>query len=60
MSTEQRIEILSAEYIRCLNDPLYSEPEKYCIVLDLIYDELERLGFESMKIQKLTESFGEV
>ena len=62
MSTEQRIEILSQEYHRCQTDPLYAEPEKYCIILDLIYDELDRLMDlnSQFKMQELINRFGEV
>lgn len=35
------LEILEAEYQRLLNDPLFDEPEKYVIILDLVMDRIE-------------------
>jgi hypothetical protein len=35
------LEILEAEYLRALNDPLFDEPEKYSILLNLISDRIE-------------------
>ena len=35
------LEILEAEYLRALNEPLFDEPEKYSVLLDLISDRIE-------------------
>ena len=35
------LEILEQEYLRALNDPLFDEPEKYSVLLDLISDRIE-------------------
>jgi hypothetical protein len=37
-----KLSILEAEYTRALNEPLFDDPEKYCVLLDLIQDEIER------------------
>ena len=37
------LEILEAEYQRALNDPLFDDPEKYSILLDLISDRIENI-----------------
>jgi hypothetical protein len=37
------LEILEAEYQRALNDPLFDEPEKYSVLLDLITDRIEEI-----------------
>jgi hypothetical protein len=43
MRKEKRIEILRAEYARAVMNPLFDNPADYCILLDLIQDEIERL-----------------
>jgi hypothetical protein len=35
------LEILEAEYLRLLNDPLFDSPEQYTVILDLIMDRIE-------------------
>jgi len=37
------LEILEAEYLRLLNDPLFDDPEKYSIILDLVMDRIENI-----------------
>jgi len=37
-----RLEILEAEYERALENPLFDNPAYYCVLLDLIKDEIER------------------
>lgn len=37
-----RLEILRAEYKRAIEHPLFDNPAEYCIILDLIEDEIER------------------
>jgi len=40
------LEILRAEYQRALESPLFDEPERYCVLLDLIQariDDIENL-----------------
>jgi len=39
-----RIDILKAEYKVAKDDPTFDAPSYYCILLDLIQDEIERLG----------------
>lgn len=43
---EGEIEILRAEYERALEYPLFDEPSKYTILLDLILDRIEVLEGE--------------
>jgi hypothetical protein len=33
-----RMAILQAEYARAFMEPLFNEPDKYCVLLDLIKD----------------------
>jgi hypothetical protein len=40
---EGELEILRAEYKRALEYPLFDEPNKYTILLDLILDRIEIL-----------------
>lgn len=37
-----RIEILQAEYTRAVMNPVFDEPEKYCVLLDLIQDAIDK------------------
>jgi len=37
-----RMAILQAEYARALMNPLFNEPNKYCVLLDLIQDAIEK------------------
>ena len=34
--------ILQAEYARAFMQPLFNEPEKYCVLLDLIQDAIDK------------------
>jgi len=36
-----RLEILEAEYKRALENPLFDNPAEYCVLLDLIQNEIE-------------------
>lgn len=36
-----RLEILEAEYKRALEDPLFDDPAQYCVLLDLIQNEID-------------------
>jgi hypothetical protein len=36
-----RMAILQAEYARAVMKPLFNEPEKYCILLDIIQDAID-------------------
>jgi hypothetical protein len=36
-----RLEILEAEYKRALETPLFDNPAEYCVLLDLIQNEIE-------------------
>ena len=36
-----KMAILQAEYARALMQPLFNEPEKYCILLDIIQDAID-------------------
>jgi hypothetical protein len=37
-----KLEILRAEYKRALETPLFDNPAEYCVLLDLIQDEIEK------------------
>jgi hypothetical protein len=37
------LEILEQEYLRALNEPLFDEPEKYSVLLDLLSDRIEEI-----------------
>jgi len=37
-----RMAILQAEYARALMNPLFNEPNKYCVLLDLIQDAIDK------------------
>ena len=37
-----RMDILQAEYARTFMQPLFDEPEKYCVLLDLIQDAIDK------------------
>ena len=37
------LEILRAEYARALCEPLFDEPDRYCVLLDLIMEKIELL-----------------
>jgi len=41
MSAE--LEILREEYWHARNNPLFDDPKKYCVLLDLIQDRIEEL-----------------
>ena len=36
-----RMAILQAEFARAIISPLFNEPEKYCILLDVIQDAID-------------------
>ena len=36
-----RLEILEAEYKRALDHPLFDDPAQYCVLLDLIQNEID-------------------
>ena len=36
-----RLEVLEAEYKRALENPLFDNPAEYCVLLDLIQNEIE-------------------
>ena len=36
-----RMTILQAEFARAVMQPLFNEPEKYCILLDVIQDAID-------------------
>jgi hypothetical protein len=38
----ERLEILEAEYKRALENPFFDNPAEYCVLLDLIKDEIDR------------------
>jgi hypothetical protein len=37
-----RLETLKAEYKRALEHPLFDNPAQYCVLLDLIQDEIDK------------------
>jgi len=37
-----KMAILQAEYARAFMQPLFNEPEKYCVLLDLIQDAIDK------------------
>ena len=37
-----RLEVLQAEYKRALENPLFDNPAEYCVLLDLIKEEIDR------------------
>ena len=39
--SDSRMAILQAEYARAFMTPLFNEPERYCILLDLIQDAID-------------------
>ena len=41
MQTFSRMTILQAEYARAVMQPVFNEPEKYCILLDIIQDAID-------------------
>ena len=43
------------EYMRAVNEPFFNEPARYCLILDLIADELERLGVDPDTIRELVD-----
>lgn len=55
ITKKQRVETLIKEYQRAVIDPIYDEPERYCLILDLIADELERLGYDPKAIAELVD-----
>ena len=40
-SPMDRMAILQAEFARAVMQPLFNEPEKYCILLDVIQDAID-------------------
>ena len=40
------LEILRAEYQRCLETPLFDDPKKYVVILDLIQDRIDELTLD--------------
>jgi hypothetical protein len=55
LTKKQKIDALIQEYQRAVTDPVHDEPAKYCLVLDLIADELERLGLDPERIVELVD-----
>jgi hypothetical protein len=41
MNPMHRMAILQAEYARAFMQPLFDEPNKYCVLLDLIKDAID-------------------
>ncbi len=41
MQPTNRMTILQAEFARAVMHPLFNEPEKYCILLDVIQDAID-------------------
>ena len=41
MQPTNRMVILQAEFARAVMQPLFNEPEKYCILLDVIQDAID-------------------
>ena len=37
------LEILQFEYQHAIDEPLFNEPEMYCVLLDLIKDKIDEL-----------------
>ena len=52
LTKEQKIETLMLEYMRAVNEPFFNEPARYCLILDLLADELERLGVDPEKTRE--------
>lgn len=44
MSNADKINILKAEYKVARDNPVFDAPSYYCILLNLIQDEIEKLG----------------
>ena len=40
--SDSRMTILQAEFSRAVMNPLFNEPEKYCILLDVIQDAIDK------------------
>jgi hypothetical protein len=38
-----KLEILKAEWLHARENPLFDEPENYCVLLDLIQDKIDEL-----------------
>jgi hypothetical protein len=55
LTKKQQIDALIQEYQRAVTDPVHDDPARYCLVLDLIADELERLGCDPRKIVELVD-----
>lgn len=36
-----KMAILQAEYVRASLNPVFDDPERYCVLLDLIQDEID-------------------
>ena len=41
--TMDELEILRAEWLHARENPLFDEPEKYCVLLDLIRDRIDQI-----------------
>lgn len=37
-----KMAILQAEYARAIMNPVFDEPEKYCVLLDIIQDAIDK------------------
>ena len=44
LSRSEVLDALAKEYERAISDPVHDDPARYCLVLDLITDEIERLN----------------
>jgi hypothetical protein len=55
VSNKEKIQALVQEYQRAVTDPVHDEPALYCLILDLLADELERLGLSQEKLKKLID-----
>jgi hypothetical protein len=55
LTKEEIIQALMLEYMRAVNEPFFNEPARYCLILDLIADELERLGVDPDTIRELVD-----
>ena len=42
----REIEILREEYKRAIDNPLFDDPEDYCVLLDLIRDRINQIEIE--------------
>jgi len=44
------LEILREEYWRARSNPLFDDPKKYCVLLDLIQDRIEELEKKEVEL----------